>query len=76
MRIPASAGKRASNLRCMMRRARASPASDGAIPGRRLAQVRVMIRLPPCAVSMRRTVVPIGSDGVIPQRGRPPNAAR
>ena len=40
------------------------------------AQVRVMIRLPPKAVSIRRMVVPIGSDGVTPQRGWPPSAVR
>ena len=51
---------------------RAKVASVASIPGRKLAQVRVMIRLPPSAVSIRRMVVPIGSEGVTPQRGWPP----
>ena len=38
---------------------------------RKLAQVRVTMRLPPWAMSIRRSVVPIGSDGVMPQRGDP-----
>jgi hypothetical protein len=33
-----------------------------------VAQVRVMIWLPPCPASIRRIVVLIGSDGVPPRR--------
>ena len=35
-----------------------------------------MMRFPPCAVSIRLIVVPIGSDGVMPQRGCPPSLER
>jgi hypothetical protein len=51
-----------------------SPA-PACIPGLSAAQVRVTIRSPPCPPSIRRIVVPIGSDGVMPQRGRPPSRA-
>ena len=65
-RHSASCGNRASNLRRCTRVARAMSAALASIPDLSVAQVRVTIRLPPCPLSIRRIVVPMGSDGVTP----------
>ena len=59
-----------------MRPARFTACWLGTIPSNKVAHVRVIMRLPPLALSIRRTVVPIGSEGVIPQAGLAPKLAQ